>query len=250
MTEKAGLPRLSGYRALLFDLDGVLTRTARVHAAAWARLFDEFLGQAPPDIGADLRPFDPETDYVRYVDGRRRYDGVAAFLASRSIALPYGSPDDPPDSRTICGLGNRKNEYFHRALQRHGVEVYDDAVDVARAGRTRGVGLAVVSASESCLAILDAAGLRNNFDTVVTGIDARQRDLRGKPAPDTYLEAARRLGVRPAESVVLEDAVAGVKAGIAGGFGLVVGVDRRGDPSTLRRAGAHVVVADLRTLIG
>jgi beta-phosphoglucomutase family hydrolase len=240
---------LLDYRAVLFDLDGVLTRTAQLHAAAWTRMFDELLRRMPPGTGAYLRPFDADQDYRHYLDGRRRYDGVSAFLASRGIKLPYGVPQDGPKVETVCGLGNRKEKYFHEALRRQGVEVYDDAVALARAAHTGGLKLAVVSASESCGEILDATGLRQYFDAVVTGVDARERHLAGKPAPDTYLAAARQLGVPPVAGVILEDAVAGIRAGIAGRFGLVVGVDRRGDPDALSRAGAHLVVKDLRSLL-
>lgn len=240
---------LFDYGAVLFDLDGVLTRTARLHAAAWARMFDEFLRQMPEGTGADLRPFAADEDYRRHLDGRRRYDGVSAFLASRGIELPYGSPEDGPEVESVCGLGNRKERYFREALQRREIEVYDDGVILARAARAGGLKLAVVSASESCGEILDAAGLRQDFDAVVTGVDARVRHLAGKPAPDTYLAAARRLAVPPVAGVIIEDAIAGVQAGVSGGFGLVVGVDRRGDADALARAGAGLVVQDLRTLL-
>ncbi len=238
------------YQAYLFDLDGVITRTAQVHAAAWQRLFDEFLaGCTPRENGADTRPFDLDDDYVRYIDGRRRADGVRAFLDSRGIRLAEGEPDDGPDARTVNGLANRKNGYFEQALELHGVGVYDDAVDLARGVRARGCSVAVVSASENCAAILRTAGLLADFDVLVTGIDARLQNLPGKPAPDTYLEAARRLHADAAHAVVLEDAIAGVQAGVAGGFGLVVGVDRRGDPGPLQRAGADVVLTDLRDML-
>lgn len=240
---------LFDYRAVLFDLDGVLTRTARLHAAAWARMFDDFLRRLPERTGTDLRPFDAGEDYRRHLDGRPRYDGVSAFLGSRGIELPYGSPEDGPDVESVCGLGNRKKRYFREALRRRGVEVYEDAVVLVRAARAGGLKLAVVSASESCDEILDAAGLRYDFDAVVTGVDARVRHLAGKPAPDTYLAAARELGVPPVAGVVVEDAMAGVQAGVSGGFGLVVGIDRRGDADALARAGADLVLQDLRTLL-
>ncbi len=241
--------RLRDYDAFLFDLDGVITRTATVHAAAWQRLFDEYLAEIAAGTDATVRRFDPVDDYRTYVDGRRRYDGVEAFLTARGLTLPHGSPDDPPSARTVCGLGNRKDRYFHDALRERGVQAYDDTVEVVTAVRGWGGRLAVVSASENCAAILDAAGLRDAFDALVTGIDAHRLDLAGKPAPDTFLEAARRVDVVPDRCVVFEDAIAGVQAGRRGGFGLVVGVDRRHDPARLEQAGADVVLDDLTLLL-
>jgi beta-phosphoglucomutase family hydrolase len=233
---------VTGYRALLFDLDGVITRTATVHAAAWKRLFDEFLG---PRGGA---PFDIATDYPRYVDGRPRYDAVSSVLESRGIVLPYGSPADPPGEDTVCALGNAKNRLFTEELQRHGVEVFDDTVALVRAARRHGRRTAVVSASENCADILRRAGLLGLFDATVSGLDVARLGLRGKPAPDTFLRAADLLGVPPAEAVVFEDALSGVQAGRAGGFGLVVGVDRGGASDALLRSGADIACSDLRRL--
>jgi beta-phosphoglucomutase family hydrolase len=241
--------QLSRYSALLFDLDGVVTRTATIHAAAWKRLFDAFLGQRGREDGRTYSPFDIATDYPLHVDGRRRYEGVDGFLRSRGIELPWGAPSDPPGTATVCALGNAKNRYFEAQLGRHEVEVFDDAVALIREGRARGLRLAVVSASENCRAILERAGLLGQFDAAVTGVEAAALGLPGKPAPDTFLEAARRLQVRPADAVVLEDAIAGVEAGRAGGFGLVVGVDRGGAGTALRAAGAHVVTGDLTQLL-
>jgi beta-phosphoglucomutase family hydrolase len=242
---------LRGYDAVLFDLDGVITRTASVHAGAWKALFDEYLQQRSAEDGSPFEPFDIATDYVRHVDGRRRRDGVAAFLASRHVDLPVGAPDDAPDAPTQAGLANRKDGYFQEALARDGVEAFDDAVAVARWLEGRPTGVAVVSASESCVPILRAAGLLELFPVRVTGVEANALGLAGKPAPDTFLEAARQLGVEPARAVVVEDAMSGVEAGRAGGFGLVVGVDRigGGTAAALAAHGADVVLTDLTDLL-
>lgn len=240
---------LSQYDGLLFDLDGVITRTATVHAAAWKQLFDAFLERWGSEHGEQLEPFDIATDYVRYVDGRRRYDGVAEFLRSRGIELPWGDPDDPHDAQTVCGLGNRKNGYFVEQLAEQGAEVFDDTVDLVREMRHRGSRIAVVSASENCELILRRAGLLDLFEVRVTGIEAADLELPGKPEPDTFLKAADLLGTAPERSVVFEDAISGVEAGRAGGFGLVVGVDRRGEGDLLAEHGADVVTSDMREFI-
>lgn len=236
----------SAFDAVLFDLDGVLTDTAAAHAAAWKRTFDAFLAERAVRTGE--RPFDDE-DYRRYVDGRPRYDGVVSFLASRGIALPKGDPTDPPDAETVCGLGNRKNAVLLAFLEEHGVQPFPGSVALLRSLSGQGVRLAVVSASANCEAVLHAAGLNGFFEARVDGIVAAERGLHGKPAPDSFLEAARRLGVDPAHAVVVEDAVSGVEAGRSGGFGLVVGVDRRSDPRPLLEAGADLVVSDLAELL-
>jgi len=238
------------FPALLFDLDGVITRTATVHASAWKQLFDGFLGRWSEEHGEPFREFEIATDYVRYVDGRRRYDGVDTFLRSRGIELEWGDPSDPPDKLTVCGLGNAKNRYFAAALEEHGVEVFDDTVALIRAARDRGRRIAVVSASENCRAILERAGVSDLFDAFVTGVEATALSLPGKPAPDTFLKAAEMLGVAPGDAAVFEDAIAGVQAGRAGDFGLVVGVDRGGAREGLAANGADVVSGDLRELIG
>jgi beta-phosphoglucomutase family hydrolase len=240
---------LSHYETLLFDLDGVITRTATLHAAAWKDLFDDFLAGRARRRDEPFVPFDPASDYLLYVDGRRRYDGVDTFLRSRGIELPHGDPTDPPEAETICGLGNRKNGYFTERLVRLGVEVFDDAVELITAARRTGRKVAVVSASENCDAILGRAGLLDLFDVRMTGIEAAALRLPGKPAPDTYLKAAEQLDTPPAAAVVFEDAISGVQAGRAGGFGLVVGVDRRGEADVLRTHGAHVVSSDLREFL-
>ena len=230
------------YRALLFDLDGVITRTATVHAAAWKRLFDEFL------VPRGRAPFDIATDYPRHVDGRPRYDAVKSVLQSRGLVLEPGTPADPPGEDTVCALGNAKNRLFTKELDRHGVEVFDDTEALIRAARRHGRRTAVVSASENCTAILRQAGLLDLFDATVTGVDAARLGLRGKPAPDTFLLAADLVGVAPRDAVVFEDALAGVRAGQSGGFGLVVGVDRGGAGAALLRNGADVACSDLRRL--
>jgi beta-phosphoglucomutase family hydrolase len=240
-----GMGDITQYTALLFDLDGVVTKTATVHAAAWKALFDDFLAAQ----GGEQRQFDISTDYVQYVDGRRRYDGVDTFLRSREIMLPHGEPSDSPDAVTVCGLGNRKNEYFKEELNRLGVEAFEDAVTLIKVMRDMGKRTAVVSASENCTAILRVAGLLDLFEIRVTGEEAARWGLPGKPAPDTFLKAAELLNTPPAQAVVFEDAVSGVQAGHAGGFGLVVGVERLGRGDLLAQHGADVVVTDLRTLL-
>ena len=234
----------TGYEAVLFDLDGVLTATARLHAAAWTRLFDDYLARRAAARGEPFRRFEPR-DYAQFVDGRPRYDGVRTFLASRGITVPDGAPDDPPGRETACGLGNRKNALFFEILAIEGVDTIAGTVAVVRHLRRHRVRTAVVSSSRSCAAILDAAGITGLFELQVDGIVAEQRGLAGKPAPDTFLHAARAMGVAPARAVVVEDAIAGVAAGRAGGFALVVGIDRTGAPGDLARAGADCVVTDL-----
>jgi beta-phosphoglucomutase family hydrolase len=234
-----------GIGAVLFDLDGVLTQTAKVHAAAWTEVFDAFLA----DRG-DPEPFRP-SDYAAYVDGRLRQDGVREFLASRGISLPEGSADDPASADTVFGVGNRKNERFLRRLEQEGVERYEGSVRFLDAVRAAGLRTGVVSASRNCAAVLEAADLQDRFDVRVDGEVADDRGLRGKPAPDTFLAAADALGVPPAQAAVVEDAVAGVQAGRQGGFGWVVGVDRVGadQADQLRAQGADRVVRDLSELL-
>jgi beta-phosphoglucomutase family hydrolase len=231
-----------GITALLFDLDGVLTRTAKVHRAAWKEMFDAFLRSA-----GDEEPFS-DGDYATHVDGRLRQDGVRAFLGSRGIALPEGAADDPPDRETVHGLGNRKNVLLLDVLERDGVETYEGSVRFVREAVTAGFRTAVVSASRNCRAVLEAGGIADLFEVRVDGEVAAARGLPGKPAPDTFLAAAEALGAVPAAAAVFEDAVAGVEAGVAGGFGWVVGVDREGHPELLVAAGAHRVVDDLGEL--
>jgi alpha,alpha-trehalase len=237
------------FDAVLFDLDGVLTATARLHAACWKRMFDEYLAQRADEAGEPFRPFEIATDYKRHVDGKLRYDGVRSFLGSRGIHLPEGDPDDPPDRETVCGLGNRKNELIGELLDTDGVDTYEESIAWVRQLRRKGFVTAVVSASKNCERVLRAAGIDDLFDTRVDGIVAAQLELAGKPAPDTFLEGARRLGVEPDRAVVVEDAVSGVQAGRAGGFGLVIGVDRTGNPDALHEGGADLVVGDLDELL-
>jgi trehalose-phosphatase len=232
------------FDAVIFDLDGVVTRTAKVHAAAWKTLFDAFLQQQADATGKPFRPFDVETDYRRLVDGKPRYDGVADFLQSRGIALAYGDPADPPERETVCGLGNRKNLLYLQRLKQ-GVEVYDSTIGLIHQLRAQGIKTAIISASNNCAQVLESAGITGLFDVRVDGVVAQRLGLAGKPAPDVFLEAARQLDVKPARSVVVEDALAGVQAGRRGGFGMVIGVDRGGHPQEMKDAGAHVVVADL-----
>ena len=243
-------PRLpAGIVACLFDLDGVLTRTATVHAAAWKEMFDAYLRERATRTGEAFRPFGIDTDYVRYVDGKLRQDGVRAFLASRGIRLPEGSPDDPPTAETVHGLGNRKNVLVRRLIHERGVETYEGSVRFVRAVRAADLRTAVVSASRNTPDVLEVTGLAELFDVRIDGNVAAERSLRGKPAPDTFLAAARALGKAPRQCAVFEDAIAGVAAGRAGGFGLVVGVDRTGQAEALRRHGADVVVGDLSELL-
>jgi beta-phosphoglucomutase family hydrolase len=233
------------YDAVLFDLDGVLTKTARVHAQAWKRLFDGFLEQRATETGEPFVPFDSDVDYRRYVDGKPRYDGVKAFLASRGMTLPHGTLKEDPEAPTISALGSRKDKYFQEHLQQHGIESYEAAITLVRTLRAQGIKTAVVSSSNNCAAVLEAAGIATLFDTQVDGVDTTRLNLKGKPAPDAFLEGARRLEVEPSRTVVVEDAIAGVEAGRAGGFGCVIGVDRSGHPQALYKAGADVVVTNL-----
>jgi len=243
-----GLPE--GVRACLFDLDGVLTQTAKVHAAAWKEMFDGFLRERATRTGGPFLPFDPVADYDEYVDGMPRYDGVRTFLAARGIDFPEGEANDPASAETVHGLGTRKNEIVLRLIREQGVEAYEASMRYVRAAREAGLRRAVVSSSSNCRDVLAAAGIQELFEEIVDGVTAEREHLRGKPAPDTFLAGARALGVEPARAAVFEDALAGVEAGRAGHFGLVVGVDRVGQADALRRHGADVVVTDLADLIG
>jgi beta-phosphoglucomutase family hydrolase len=229
-----GLPE--SVRGCLFDLDGVLTKTAQVHDAAWKQMFDEFLRQRAPSQA----PFDPVADYDDYVDGKPRDEGTRSFLASRGIGLP----DDE-----IIALGNRKNEIVLRLISEHGVQTYEGSVRYVKAVKEAGLPRAVVSSSTNCAQVLKAAGIADLFDARIDGIVAKREHLKGKPAPDTFLAGARLLALKPTAAVVFEDALAGVAAGRAGGFGFVVGVDRVGQADALREHGADVVVSDLAELL-
>lgn len=239
---------IHAYAAWLFDLDGVLTKTAEVHAAAWKQAFDAFLDKETARTGVTSAPFDRAADYLRYVDGEPRADGVRNFLAARNIELPEGAEHDPADARTVSGLGNRKNELVLQVLQTHGVASYPGAIRLVRALRAHGTPIAVVSASENTAAALDAAGIAELFDACIDGHVVKDRNLAGKPAPDSYLAGAAALGVDASRAVVVEDALAGVEAGRAGHFGLVVGVDHHDHADELRAHGADVVVTDLAEL--
>jgi beta-phosphoglucomutase family hydrolase len=242
-----GLP--ASVRACLFDLDGVLTETAKVHAAAWKEMFDQFLRARSARTGEDFVPFGETDDYSEYVDGKPRYDGVRSFLASRSIELPEGRPDDPPSAETVCGLGNRKNEIVLRMIREQGVEAYEGSRRYLEAAREAGLRRAVVSSSTNCHDVLVAAGIEQFFEARIDGVVAEREHLKGKPAPDTFLAGARALDVTPDAAAVFEDALAGVEAGRAGGFACVVGVDRVGHAEALREHGASIVVRDLAELI-
>jgi beta-phosphoglucomutase family hydrolase len=229
----------------LFDLDGVLTKTATVHMAAWKRTFDEFLQNREPG-SAEFS----QLDYNRFVDGKPRADGVRDFLASRGITLPEGTSGDAPDAATVYGIASRKNELVLKELEEHGVEVYPGSVDYLKAVKAAGLATGVVTASANGEQVIAAAGFADLIDVRVDGVVAAREGLRGKPAPDTFLAGARLLGAEPAAAVVFEDAISGVAAGRAGNFGYVVGVDRVGHADELAAQGADVVVQDLSELLG
>lgn len=248
MSSSLGLPE--GISALLFDLDGVLTDTAAVHNAAWKETFDQFLQARAEKNGDEFVPFDPKSDYQDYVDGKPRADGVRDFLASRDIDLPEGDPDDGPDAETINGLGNRKNEALLKHIDEDGVKVFEGSRRYLEAARDAGLRRAVVSSSANTQQVLDVTGLAEFIEERVDGKTLKEQDLKGKPAPDTFLLGAKRLGVEPSEAAVFEDALAGVEAGRNGEFGYVIGVDRVGQADALRKHGADVVVRDLQELLG
>ena len=239
------------FDAVLFDLDGVLTATAKVHAKCWKKTFDEYLQQRADKTGEPFKPFDLDQDYSEYVDGKPRYEGVKSFLESRNIHLPYGDPSDPPDRETICGIGNRKEELVLKTLKTDGVEVYDGSVAWVKQLRQAGVKIAVVSSSKNCQAVLQAGGIEDLFDDRVDGHTVEDEKLPGKPAPDTYLKAAEFLGAPAQRAVVVEDALSGVQSGRNGKFGLVIGVNRKDQShaDALRKNGADVVVSDLREML-
>lgn len=238
--------------ACLFDLDGVLTDTASVHAAAWKETFDRYLLARANATDAPFDPFEIDSDYPNHVDGKPRLDGVRDFLASRGIALPEGGPDDPPDADTVNGLGNRKNVILLQHIHTDGVTVYDGSRAYLHAAQRMGLRRAVVSSSANTASVLHITELEQLIEERVDGVTIVRERLNGKPAPDTFLLAAKRLGVAPGQAAVFEDAIAGVQAGHAGGFGFVVGVDRigKGHAAQLRRAGADIVITDLSQLLG
>ncbi len=242
-----GLP--PNIEACLFDLDGVLTQTAKVHARAWKEVFDAFLAERAQKSGERFRPFDEVADYDEYVDGKPREEGVRSFVASRHISLIEGSETDPPEADTVHGLANRKDGLFLKLIHTQGVQAFEGSVRYLHAARDARLRLAVVSSSRHCSEVLRAARMQGMFDAQVDGNVANAKGLVGKPAPDTYLEAARMLSVAPPQSAVYEDALAGVEAGRAGGFGLVVGVNRAGQAAALREHGADIVVNDLANMM-
>ncbi|MGV0838039.1 beta-phosphoglucomutase family hydrolase [Mycolicibacterium thermoresistibile] len=242
-----GLP--DTVRACLFDLDGVLTDTASVHRKAWKAMFDEYLRARAARTGAPFEPFDIDADYHTYVDGKKREDGVRSFLSSRSVDLPEGDYDDAPAAETVHGLGNRKNALFHQILDAEGVAVFEGSRRYLTEVVAAGLGVAVVSSSANSRQVLEVTGLDRFVQYRVDGVTMREEQLAGKPAPDSFLRAAELLGVAPHQGAVFEDALSGVAAGRAGGFGVVIGVDRVGQAEALRRNGADVVVTDLAELL-
>jgi beta-phosphoglucomutase family hydrolase len=238
------------YDAVLLDLDGVITDTASMHASCWKQMFDEYLQKRATQRGDAFRPFDIDVDYRLYVDGKPRFDGVRSFLVSRGIQLPEGNPNDPPDAETVAGLGNRKNELVNKIIEDAGVEPYEGSVKLIHQLRHQGFKIAVVTSSQNCAAVLRASKLDSFFDVRVDGNTILAEDLAGKPDPDTFLVAVKRLGIEPSRAVVIEDALSGVEAGRNGQFGLVIGVARKGNADELRRHGAHMVVNDLYELVG
>jgi len=239
---------LTNITAVIFDMDGVLTDTASTHAQAWKQLFDEYLKKRSERQNEVFQPFNINSDYLIYVDGKPRYDGVKSFLESRGVSLPQGSPDDSPGLETICGLGNRKNRYFVERLKREGARPYGSSIRFIERLKARGLRTAVISASRNAEEVLEAAGIRGLFDAKVDGVDSDELHLKGKPDPSIFMEAAKRLGVKPDETVIVEDALAGVEAGRRGNFKLVIGVDRVGQGEEIKKRGAEIVVRDLSEL--
>ena len=236
------------YDAVLFDLDGVITDTANLHATCWKQMFDGYLQKRAQKKGEAFQPFDTASDYRLYVDGKPRFDGVRDFLRSRGIELPEGNREDPADIETVCGLGNRKDELVNDAIAKFGVKPYDGSVRFIHQVHRKGFKIAVVTSSQNCATVLEAAKLNGFFDVQVDGNTILAKRLHGKPAPDTFLLAAKLLGVEPRRTVVLEDAISGVQAGSAGNFGLVIGIARKGNADELKHHGAHLVVCDLEEL--
>jgi beta-phosphoglucomutase family hydrolase len=237
------------FDAVLFDMDGVLTATAKVHAASWKKMFDDFLKKRSAETGEPFIPFDIGTDYKLYVDGKLRDEGVSSFLDSRGIKLPFGDVGDPPGRETVIGLGNRKNDLVSKIIETEGVDIFEGSLALVRHLRKKGIKTAVVSASKNCETVLKVTGITDLFDVMVDGNVAARLGLPGKPAPDTFLKAAQMLDTDPERAVVVEDAISGVQAGRAGEFGLVIGVDRHGEPDSLRDNGADIVVDDLDKLL-
>ena len=243
VTNAAPFPDLTSYDAVLFDLDGVLTPTAEVHMHAWRVMFDELFA------AWDIQPPYTDRDYFDHLDGKKRYDGVASLLRSRDVEVPWGEPSDPVERDTVCGIGNRKNVVFERVLREEGIAAYPGSIALLDVLAAAGTPVAVVSSSKNAEEVLRVAGIRDRFPVVMDGVIAERDHLASKPAPDVFVEAARMLGVDPARSVAVEDATSGVQSAAAGGFGLVIGVDRGAGASALRDAGAHLVVDDLKELV-
>lgn len=237
------------FKALVFDLDGVITQTADLHGEAWKIMFDEFLEKRTQE-GDPQEPFSIERDYTAFVDGRPRYQGVEKFLKSRGIDLEFGSPQDPPRKQTVCGLGNRKNELFNKLLDSRGATVFKDSEQLIKSAREHGIRMAIATSSANGRKVLASAGLDKAFDAVVDGNDLREEQIAGKPAPDMFVAAAAKVGVKPENAAVFEDALSGIRAGRAGNFRLVVGVDRVGGehPQNLSEHGADIVLSDLSQL--
>jgi trehalose 6-phosphate phosphatase len=236
--------------AVLFDMDGVVTDTAGAHAVAWKRLFDEYLKERAARANEAVRPFDAERDYHEFVDGKPRYDGVESFLASRRITLPHGDPGDDPRRETICGLGNRENRYFQDWLRNNQARAFPGTLAFIRQVKDAGLKVALFSSSCNAIAVLRSADALDLFDALVDGNDLVRLRLPGKPDPAMLLEAALRLGARPERAAIVEDAIAGVEAGVRGGFRLVIGIDRGHNRDALQRAGATLVVRDLDEIVG
>ena len=233
------------YDAILFDLDGVITTTEKIHSACWKKTFDEFLGARASERGESFVPFSETDDYLEHVDGRPRYEGVRGFLLSRGIELPEGDGNSPPGEQSVFGLGNRKNQLFKETLEKESPGIYETSITLARRLKEAGFRLGVVSSSRNCRAVMEAAGIENLFEVTVDGVTAAEKGLRGKPEPDTFIEAAAALGSKPEKSIIIEDAAAGVAAGARGGFGFVIGVARKQNEDELLSNGADVVVGDL-----
>ncbi len=251
MTDNGARPDLTheNFDAFLFDLDGVITSTAKVHSHAWKELFDGYLKTLADKTGKEFIPFTDE-DYRVFVDGKPRYEGVRSFLESRGVSLPFGDPSDAEDAETCCGLGNKKNAYFNVYLQEEGAEVFETSVQFVRQLLAQGFKTAVVSSSKNCQTVLQVAGIEDLFQLRMDGAVAEAEGIPGKPEPDTFVIAAERLGVPVSRAVVVEDSISGVQSGASGNFGLIIGVDRTGEAVELRKNGAHFVVEDLGELLG
>jgi beta-phosphoglucomutase family hydrolase len=241
--------KFPAFNAVVLDLDGVITKTAATHTKAWKKIFDEYLKKREEEYGEPFSEFSPE-DYLTFVDGKPRYEGVASFLKSRGIELPYGSPDDGPDAETVCGLGNRKNKTFRKILKREGTEVYPSTMRLLRELKEYNIPLAVASSSKNCKAILKSVNLSGFFDARVDGNVLEELGLKGKPQPDMFTKSCELLGAKPSKSIVVEDAASGVKAGSQGGFGLTIGVARKENAEELKQNGADYVVKDIKEIDG